>query len=45
MVVVACILFSYFCRTNSHITHSKSYISMCDKSKKWSKKAQKGDNV
>ncbi|EDN7230411.1 hypothetical protein AHZ37_000513 [Salmonella enterica subsp. indica] len=45
MVAVACIQFSYFWRTNSHITRSKSYISMCNKSKKWSKKAQKGDNV
>ncbi|MBW9313217.1 hypothetical protein FA041_24080 [Escherichia coli] len=42
VVAVACIIFSYFWLTNSHITHSKSDISMCNKSRKWSKPGKRG---
>ncbi|EGT3574252.1 hypothetical protein F6R83_14835 [Citrobacter amalonaticus] len=45
MVAVACIVFSYFWRTNGHITHSKSDISICNKLVKWTKNRQKANNI
>ncbi|AUO66941.1 hypothetical protein WM46_20590 [Citrobacter freundii complex sp. CFNIH2] len=45
VVAVACIVFSYFWRTNGHITHSKSDISICNNRSTWLKIRQKADNV